>query len=130
MTRNVSRSVERHDESAVNTSAQGAATLVVGLGATGVATARYLAARGVDVTVIDSRPAPPGLDELRRLAPKCSLRSHRVVRRFRRRGVMLIYLTEYLTRFHSGFNVFGYLTPFYQRTGDCLRLGRRPVRDL
>jgi len=23
---------------------------------------------------------------------------------------MLIYLTEYLTRFHSGFNVFGYLT--------------------
>ncbi len=69
MTRNVSRSVERHDESAVNTSAQGAATLVVGLGATGVATARYLAARGVDVTVIDSRPAPPGLDELRETHP-------------------------------------------------------------
>ena len=23
---------------------------------------------------------------------------------------MLIYLAEYLTRFHSGFNVFGYLT--------------------
>ena len=69
MTRNVSRSVERHDESAVNTSAQGAATLVVGLGATGVATARYLAARGVDVTVIDSRPAPPGLDELRDTHP-------------------------------------------------------------
>ncbi|MEE8248990.1 MAG: UDP-N-acetylmuramoyl-L-alanine--D-glutamate ligase [Gammaproteobacteria bacterium] len=53
----------------MNTSAQGAATLVVGLGATGVATARYLAARGVDVTVIDSRPAPPGLDELRDTHP-------------------------------------------------------------
>ncbi len=38
--------------------------LVVGLGVTGVATARYLAARDVDVTVIDDRSAPPGLVEL------------------------------------------------------------------
>lgn len=38
--------------------------LVVGLGVTGVATARYLAARDVDVTVIDNRAAPPGLAEL------------------------------------------------------------------
>ncbi len=70
MTRNVNRSVERHDESAVTTSAQRGGTLVVGLGATGVATARYLAARGVDVTVIDSRPAPPGLAELRETHPE------------------------------------------------------------
>ncbi len=70
MTRNASRSVERHNESAVNTSAQGGGTLVVGLGVTGVATARYLAARGVDVTVIDSRPTPPGLEELRETHPE------------------------------------------------------------
>ena len=70
MTRNVSRSVERHDESAVSTSAQGGSTLVVGLGATGVATARHLAARGVDVTVIDSRQTPPGLDELGKTHPE------------------------------------------------------------
>ena len=70
MTRNTSRSVERHDESAVSTSAQGGGTLVVGLGVTGVATARYLAARGVDVTVIDSRPTPPGLEELRETHPE------------------------------------------------------------
>ncbi|MEE8542486.1 MAG: UDP-N-acetylmuramoyl-L-alanine--D-glutamate ligase [Gammaproteobacteria bacterium] len=54
----------------MNTSAQGGGTLVVGLGVTGVATARYLAARGVDVTVIDSRPAPPGLEELRETHPE------------------------------------------------------------
>ena len=70
MTRNVTRSVERHDERAVTTSAPRGGTLVAGLGATGVATARYLAARGVDVTVIDSRPAPPGLAELRETHPE------------------------------------------------------------
>jgi UDP-N-acetylmuramoylalanine--D-glutamate ligase len=41
----------------------------VGLGATGVATARYLTARGERVRVIDSRTAPPGLDELRAACP-------------------------------------------------------------
>jgi UDP-N-acetylmuramoylalanine--D-glutamate ligase len=44
-------------------------SLVVGLGATGVATARYLTARGEHVRVIDSRAAPPGLDELRSACP-------------------------------------------------------------
>jgi UDP-N-acetylmuramoylalanine--D-glutamate ligase len=43
--------------------------LVVGLGVTGVATARYLAARNVDVTVIDNRAAPPGLAELSETNP-------------------------------------------------------------
>jgi UDP-N-acetylmuramoylalanine--D-glutamate ligase len=40
-------------------------TLVVGLGATGVAVANFLAARGARVRVIDSRELPPGLDVLR-----------------------------------------------------------------
>jgi len=44
--------------------------LVVGLGVTGVATARYLAARDVDVTVVDNRAAPPGLAELRDSNPE------------------------------------------------------------
>ncbi|MCZ6498220.1 MAG: UDP-N-acetylmuramoyl-L-alanine--D-glutamate ligase, partial [Gammaproteobacteria bacterium] len=70
MASNVSPILARYDESAVTTSRQDSATLVVGLGATGVATARYLATRGVDVTVIDSRPAPPGLAELRQTHPE------------------------------------------------------------
>ena len=44
-------------------------SLVVGLGATGAAVARYLTARGERVRVIDSRAAPPNLDELRRDLP-------------------------------------------------------------
>ncbi len=44
-------------------------SLVVGLGATGAAVARYLAARGERVRVIDSRASPPGLDELRTAVP-------------------------------------------------------------
>ena len=50
------------------TTSQGTApgTLVVGLGISGLATARYLAARGVPLAVSDTRDQPPGLDELRR----------------------------------------------------------------
>jgi UDP-N-acetylmuramoylalanine--D-glutamate ligase len=44
-------------------------TLIVGLGATGLAVARHLSALGVHVRVIDSRPAPPGLQELKRQVP-------------------------------------------------------------
>ena len=44
-------------------------TLIVGLGATGLAVARYLHARGSRVRVIDSRAAPPGLPELENAAP-------------------------------------------------------------
>ena len=40
-------------------------TLVVGLGATGLSAARFLAARGAQVLVIDSRRRPPGLEALR-----------------------------------------------------------------
>ena len=44
-------------------------SLIVGLGATGVAVARYLHARGERVRVIDSRADPPGLADLRRAVP-------------------------------------------------------------
>lgn len=45
-------------------------TLVVGLGATGLAAARYLTGLGEHVLVIDSRPNPPGLDALRESHPE------------------------------------------------------------
>ncbi len=70
MTSSVSRIVTQYDERAVSTAAQDSGTLVVGLGVTGLATARYLAAQGVDVTVIDSRRVPPGLAELRQTHPE------------------------------------------------------------
>jgi UDP-N-acetylmuramoylalanine--D-glutamate ligase len=44
-------------------------SLIVGLGATGVAVARYLRARGERVRVVDSRADPPGLAEVRAVAP-------------------------------------------------------------
>jgi UDP-N-acetylmuramoylalanine--D-glutamate ligase len=44
-------------------------SLIVGLGATGAAVARYLSARGERVRVIDSRSDPPGLAELRAELP-------------------------------------------------------------
>ena len=40
-------------------------TLVVGLGKTGLSCVRYLSEQGRDVTVADSREAPPGLEQLR-----------------------------------------------------------------
>src|SRR5690606_12257089 len=46
-----------------------ARTLVVGLGETGLAAARYLSSLGEKVLVIDSRKAPPGLAALRRELP-------------------------------------------------------------
>jgi UDP-N-acetylmuramoylalanine--D-glutamate ligase len=44
-------------------------SLIVGLGATGAAVARYLIARGERVRVVDSRADPPGLAELRAAHP-------------------------------------------------------------
>ena len=46
--------------------------LVVGLGLTGFSCVRYLTARGYDVTVADTRAAPPKLDELAREFPRVS----------------------------------------------------------
>jgi UDP-N-acetylmuramoylalanine--D-glutamate ligase len=47
----------------------GTRALVVGLGATGLSAARWLARRGARVRVADSREAPPGLDALRAALP-------------------------------------------------------------
>jgi UDP-N-acetylmuramoylalanine--D-glutamate ligase len=44
--------------------------LVVGLGATGLSCVRYLRAQGYEVSVVDSRAAPPALAELRRTFPE------------------------------------------------------------
>jgi UDP-N-acetylmuramoylalanine--D-glutamate ligase len=44
-------------------------TLVVGLGETGLSCARYLSRTGESVVVVDSRPAPPALERLRRELP-------------------------------------------------------------
>ena len=45
-------------------------TLVVGLGQTGLACARFLAARGESFAVADSRMNPPGIEELRQAFPE------------------------------------------------------------
>lgn len=49
-------------------------SVVVGLGKTGLACARYLDARGDRVIVIDSREHPPGLSDLRRMLPATETR--------------------------------------------------------
>ena len=48
---------------------------VVGLGASGLATARWLSRHGADLVVADSRDVPPNQAELARLAPKAVLRT-------------------------------------------------------
>lgn len=47
--------------------------LVVGLGKTGLSCARFLARRGVEVAVTDTREHPPALDELRKELPDVAL---------------------------------------------------------
>ncbi|HUG04705.1 MAG TPA: UDP-N-acetylmuramoyl-L-alanine--D-glutamate ligase [Steroidobacteraceae bacterium] len=48
-------------------------SVIVGLGRTGVSCARHLAARGHRLVVTDSRAAPPGLADLRRLVPDAAI---------------------------------------------------------
>jgi len=62
----------RRKEAAVRVSAA-KHSLVVGLGATGASVARYLAARGEHVRVIDSRRDPPGLAELKADCPAAEI---------------------------------------------------------
>ena len=64
------RPAEQWREDEMNGPRPGNRTLVVGLGATGLAVARFLAARGEDVLVIDSRARPPGLSALRAAQPQ------------------------------------------------------------
>jgi len=52
---------------------QGARTLIVGLGATGLSCVRFLAQRGVEVAVIDSREQPPALADMQREFPDIAL---------------------------------------------------------
>ncbi len=51
----------------------GQSILVVGLGKSGASTVRYLAREGASLALTDSRATPPGLDELRALAPGASV---------------------------------------------------------
>lgn len=48
-------------------------TLVVGLGATGLSVARFLARKGISFAVADSRLVPPGLEQLRTELPAVEL---------------------------------------------------------
>ena len=52
---------------------QHARTLVVGLGVTGLSCARFLARRGVEVAVTDSREQPPALAAMQRELPEGGL---------------------------------------------------------
>ena len=61
-----------------HTPAPGRRNLVVGLGATGLACARWLRAQGERVTVNDSRAAPPGLAALRALDAGIEVHAGRV----------------------------------------------------
>lgn len=45
-------------------------TVVVGLGKTGLSVVRFLRARGDDITVVDSRPNPPALGQLKAAFPE------------------------------------------------------------
>jgi UDP-N-acetylmuramoylalanine--D-glutamate ligase len=69
--RRARRAHRREGEAVERTSA--APSLIVGLGATGVSVARFLAARGERVRVIDSREAPPGLAELETECPEAEV---------------------------------------------------------
>jgi UDP-N-acetylmuramoylalanine--D-glutamate ligase len=62
------------DPITVNQQAGGAPVLLVGLGATGVSCARYLARLGQAVRVVDSRAEPPGLTQLGSLRAALDLR--------------------------------------------------------
>ena len=45
-------------------------TIIVGLGKTGLSCARFLVRQGLEVMVVDSRPTPPGMQELQRELPE------------------------------------------------------------
>lgn len=53
-----------------NATKNGAQTLIVGLGATGLSCARFLHERGESFTLIDNRPEPPALEQLHSEMPE------------------------------------------------------------
>ena len=67
------RPAEKWCEEEMNASGEDNRTLVVGLGATGLSVARFLASRGDEPLVIDSRAEPPGLQALRQEQPEVSI---------------------------------------------------------
>ena len=67
------RSAEKWCEEEMNASGEDKRTLVVGLGVTGLSVARFLASRGDEALVIDSRARPPGLEALRQDQPQILL---------------------------------------------------------
>lgn len=46
---------------------------VVGLGATGLSCVRFLASKGLDFSVVDSRECPPGLEEAKKYCPESNI---------------------------------------------------------
>jgi len=54
--------------------ASAGSAVIVGLGRSGVSTARHLVRRGWKIAVTDSRAEPPGVAALRELAPQAPLR--------------------------------------------------------
>lgn len=59
----------RNREIALSTETAVKRRAIIGLGTSGLATARFLAARGWPFEVFDTRPQPPGLDQIKSLAP-------------------------------------------------------------
>ena len=59
----------RKKTAARKTPAAGATQLVFGLGKTGLSIARYLRRNGLDAIYVDSRTAPPGIEDLKALVP-------------------------------------------------------------
>lgn len=57
----------------MNVPQTGTKTLIVGLGRTGLSCARFLAARGVEIAVTDSRERPPNLQALRNEVPNAAV---------------------------------------------------------
>ncbi len=49
-------------------------TVIAGLGRTGLSCAKYLQAQGLEFTVTDSRPQPPGLEAVQQLLPPAAIR--------------------------------------------------------
>ena len=64
------RPAEKQHEEKIKTVIGDTRTLVVGLGATGLSVAQFLASGDEDVLVIDSRSCPPGLSDLQHSCPE------------------------------------------------------------
>ena len=64
----------RNREIALSMETAGKRRAIVGLGASGLATARFLTARGLPFEIFDTRLQPPGLEQIKEVAPQLSPR--------------------------------------------------------